>query len=647
MELGNLSNMSVESTPPAGFSSCAEYKANLTGGLPPYQILVFLNPVDNRIWTDRNEGWMGAFKVYVGLLGSVYLLLGLAALILLIKKDCVRLSTKTFFAVYTTIAILGFSRALLLALDPYDILGFISDNFPPWIIVTRILGSLGFPSLVASYTLMVFTLLKIAKANPGKQWYHKWRYVVPIVVLPYVIAIGAEVIGYLAEYPGLLSVIICEMTFALWGVTVCITYLIAGSRLMHQLRKRERNTVRMSGDKSTSAVQKDFAAEEYERHHKHNRRTARKIAIITYGTVLVAFVYSLFTCGNIIMVCLFVFKDCLGFMGVRGNSIAWLVLHIATRTTEIVLTVIMLYSITDVSGVMKLMSRMLAAMFCCKKLRVMECSKQARPHPLTGTLYNSPSKMNAIVQSPNQPTTPNTASTTYSSDHCQLEEGEFTTEGLVNIVVSNSGDSGIQIEATESVQRNYPSNNVDSTTLNNPRSFLLNASSGESSSSIESTTQPQPPPPLPTIVASQLEEDTRQLHSTSGQCGAPLQLEVAVQMEPESSERHAQAELYTESQDDLDVLSADSNSNLIDSISPVHTLEYTQTVSLESERLGVELTENTGQAEAAPRANKPVPKPRKVAPKSRERREKLHEMKQLSQTSISSLSSKMRRKQTV
>ena len=660
-------NTSTPSSTSTAAMSCDEYKQNLTSGLFPYEILVFLNPVDEEIWTERDDVWRSIFKVYLGLLGSIYLMLGLFSVALLIKKDCVRLSTKTFFAVYSTIAVLGFSRALLLALDPYDLLGFISESFRQWIIITRLLGSFGFPSLVASYTLMVFTLLKIAKANPGKQWYHKWRFVIPIVVTPYVIAIGAEVIGYLAEYPGLLSVIVCEMTFALWGLTVLITYLIAGGRLMHQLRKRERNTVRMSASSVARsaeelATQNDFAAQEYQRHHRHNRRTARKIAIITYATVFMACLYSLLTFGNVIMVCLFLFKDCLAHTGVMGNSVAWLGLHISTRATEITLATIMLYSITDMSGVVKFMYRMFVAMCCCKKMKVTECSRLK--HPLAeGTLnndsYNNTCTLNqtltpgsnshreALIGTDRNTNNSNGVITADESQRrsseapCEEEEEPTTTATIFQEKVDLSGmaslgDSGIQLEATDDGQENHPAvnngngDNNDNTASNSPRTFLLHASSkGESSSSIDSA----------------MMQENSQLASplqTSKQTTAPI----VPQTRAESTEALAQTEIHLESQGDVEELHL--NSAYVPYTSPGITMEHT---IVKVEALTTELNDKGCQTdlsvEATPSgtSGKPVPKPRRFAPKSpRERREMQRQQKQLPQTSFSS---KLKRQQTV
>lgn len=660
-------NTSTQVSTSAAATSCDEYKQNLTSGLMPYQILVFLNPTDERIWMDRDDVWRSIFKIYIGLLGSIYLMLGLFSVALLIKKDCVRLSTKTFFAVYSTIAVLGFSRALLLVLDPYNLLGYISQNFHQWIIITRLLGSFGFPSLVASYTLMVFTLLKIAKANPGKQWYHKWRFVIPIVVSPYVIAIGAEVIGYLAKYPGLLSVIICEMTFALWGITILITYLIAGGRLMHQLRKRERNTVRMSGSGITRsaeelATQNDFAAQEYQRHHRHNRRTARKIAIITYVTVFMTFLYSLLTFGNIMMVCLFLFKDCLAHMGARGNSAAWLGLHISTRATEITLATIMLYSITDISGVVKFMYRMFVAMCCCKKMRVTECSRQKHPLAAGGTLNNNNASYNNTLNQTLSPgphshrealigtdqNTNNSNGVIAGDESLMSSGGEEPEETTTTVTIfqekvdlsgmASLGDSGIQLEATEDGQENLPAldnngDNIDGNHVNmasnSPRTFLLHASKGESSSSIDSA------------VTQENSQLAQQLQQTSKKTTAPI---VVPRTKAESTEALAQTEIHMESQGDDE--ERHLNSAYVPYTSPDITLEHTV---VEVETQTTDKACQTDRSEPAPSSSsgsgKPMPKPRKFAPKSpRERREKLRQQKQLPQTSFSS---KLKRQQTV
>ena len=135
-------------------SECNEYIDNITFGIPPYRLLFYINPVDTPIWEPRDKIWDRVFLSYSVVFATLNFLLGLLAVFLIIKRKCIRLKTKTFFAVYTCLAILGFSRALYLAIDPYGVIGWMIDYFPQWTIISRFLSILGFPSLTASYSLV-------------------------------------------------------------------------------------------------------------------------------------------------------------------------------------------------------------------------------------------------------------------------------------------------------------------------------------------------------------------------------------------------------------------------------------------------------------------------------------------------------------
>ena len=100
----------------------------------------------------------------VGVLGFIYTSIPDCRNCFHNTQDCIQLSTRTFFAVYLSIAILGFSRGAFFVLDPFSILGFINNSFTRWVIVSRFLAILGFPSLVAACTLIILTL---ARPIPG------------------------------------------------------------------------------------------------------------------------------------------------------------------------------------------------------------------------------------------------------------------------------------------------------------------------------------------------------------------------------------------------------------------------------------------------------------------------------------------------
>ena len=442
-----LTNDTVQVDEPAPIS-CSMHKINLTADKEPYEILALLTPLNTEIWEKRSVGWMTVFKIYIGVFAAFYMLLAIMAIVMIYRKDCIRLQTKTFLAVYSIIAVLGFSRTLFLILDPYGLIGFIKDHFARWIIISRFIAALGFPSLVASYTLVFLTLLKLSKTSARSKWYQKWKFVAPIAAIPYVIALGAEIIGNTAPYPALISVIACESALTIFGVLICGVFLFAGRRLTHKIRLQERRTIRLSsirtgeGENSQVVEQRtNFAAQEYERHHRRFEKTTRKITIITYATALLGILYSIITATNVVVISLFVFYNCLGFRA-RGSSAAWLILQIGLRSAEIPLALVMFYSITDVTNMVKYIR-----CNCCRKTRQpVPCKRQT------------------------------------ALGHLHLNTSSQSTMGLVESRTTHTSMESVNINAQAAGTESQDAT-VDESDAN-PRAFMLNAQ-GDSESSIE------------------------------------------------------------------------------------------------------------------------------------------------------------------
>lgn len=367
--------------------TCDMYRQQLLEDTPPYLLLTFLTPLDSRLWNERSLTWNVLYKVYSAIFAFLFLVVGLHAVALIIRRECIRMKTKTFFAVYTCIAVLGFSRFLLLALDSFGLIGFIADRFSKWIIVSRFFAVFGFPSLVASYTMVFLTLLKIANASLRKQWYQKWRYVIPVALGPYVIAIGGEVIAHAAPYPLLVSVIACESLFTVWGVVLSITYLFAGFRLLRSINRQQKRTVKRRSVTAQSDVERNpgrahqreaFVNEEYQRRKRGLQNTTRKIVIITNVTAVTGLIYSLANATNLIVLSLIVFRNCFGFMGERGNSTAWFILQVALKSLEVALAANMFYSITDMRALLNNVKGALLCRCCCGRVRMEDSSAHSR-----------------------------------------------------------------------------------------------------------------------------------------------------------------------------------------------------------------------------------------------------------------------------
>ena len=324
-------------------STCFEHIDALNQDLHPYETLSLLAPIDETVWSNRTTTWLILFKIAIGVLALPYLALGITSVVLIIKKNSLRISTKTFFAVYLSMAILGFSRAALLILDPYGILGYIRDSFPGWVIISRFMAALGFPSLVGSCSLIILTLVKLVNAHPGKQWYEYWKYVLVLIAIPYAIGLGAECMGHSHTYAALFAGIICEALFVVWGLFICTAYLAAGTRLLKNVRKRHRRATR------TSEFPHQRETEIYHRSHNTRKMAAtRKILTITFGTAMAGILYSLISAGVLVLLLLLIFGNCMG--GRRPtNSTIWLAMQFANHLSELLLATLITYSITDVS----------------------------------------------------------------------------------------------------------------------------------------------------------------------------------------------------------------------------------------------------------------------------------------------------------
>ena len=328
---------------------CFEQIEFINNGLAAYQTFHLLVPNDTRIWTPRDEIWDIFFLVSSSILALFYMLLGISSVVLIFKKECLRLPAHTFLAIYSSMAILGFSRALYLSLDPFGILGYIGRFFPAWVIISRVLAAFGFPSLVASCTLIIFTLFKLTNAKPGKQWYESWCKVFVITAIPYVIALTTEALGHIDTYPALFFGTICEISFVLWGLSICIAFLLSGVRLLRKLKERHRKATLVSSDLNDTNFQRAECIR-LSKHQKKTKRIGQKIAKITYGTAIAGILYSLASAGAVVMHLLLIFHSCMGLR--LTNSIAWLVITILVFIFEIVLVVFVMYSITDTSPVM-------------------------------------------------------------------------------------------------------------------------------------------------------------------------------------------------------------------------------------------------------------------------------------------------------
>ena len=375
-----------------------EHIDNITVGKHPYMLLFYLNPVPSSVWEPTSTTWLYIFKVYSAVFSLLFFMIGILSIIIAIKRNCHRLKAKTIIGVYTCLAIFGITRGLHLAIDPHGIIGWLVEYFPEWSIISRLLATAGFPSFSAAYILVFITLYKSTEMMSSRLWHQDWRVIVVIVIINYGIAIVAEAVSNSAAYPALFSIIVCSALFSIWGMITCVIYLFVGSRLLFKLKKQHVKSMRMSAsfadDRGRKLRQKTrtqssedvFYNESYQKKYDKISQTVRKITIITFLSAAVGVIYSLLNLVALFFTSWLIIVDCIGLNGL-GDPILWLSIQITLSIIELPLAIIMLYSVTDLGGMLK--------QCCCCSNGVQSSTSSAAPLPIS---YDSGLSASAVSQ---------------------------------------------------------------------------------------------------------------------------------------------------------------------------------------------------------------------------------------------------------
>ena len=317
-------------------------------------------------WNVRNEIWYASFDAMLVLLCVLNTGLVACALLSLYQRRALarfpKVRRSTFIAIDIALAILGVSRVTFLSLDPWGQ----NEYFvcQGCAIVSRFLSTLAFPSLTASYTLLFITLWTSARMRLGSLMIQKLRILLPLCFSHYGIAIIVEVIASLPMPPNAAIgiIITCEAIFALWGIILCTSFMIAGVRLIRTINlsahssslvcrdtpERTRHDL-MKGQESpavryqqrTKSMARNLAQEKHQ-------RAVKKISRITYLAASLAILYSCIILTNLVLICLNLFDGCPGKIGEKAPSTErWLSIIFLQLVIEFFLAALLSYANTD------------------------------------------------------------------------------------------------------------------------------------------------------------------------------------------------------------------------------------------------------------------------------------------------------------
>ena len=325
------------------------------------EAMSLLAPNDD-VWGKRSNAWYVFFDLTVAVYILLFIILAFAALIMLFKRHLVaRFKVRTFVAIDLALLTLGISRALFLSLDPWGQNGYFTCT--GCTILSRLIASLTFPSLTASYTLVFITLWISAKRmQPGSLWIQKLKVIVPLCFVHYAVAVSLEVIAtlQLPAYHIIITLIFCEAVFAVWGICVSIAFMMAGTRLLKMVKRSARTSSVVCKDsphmtrhdliikkETPTQYRRTRTPSRYKEQEKH-RRAVRKITLITYFTASLSTLYSVLVMINLTYTSVNLFHQCAGNIAdAKPHPELWLIFHISMLTVELLLGILLTYSIVD------------------------------------------------------------------------------------------------------------------------------------------------------------------------------------------------------------------------------------------------------------------------------------------------------------
>ena len=383
-------NSSYEYVTSNGTAICEPFNTSRT----VYSIFSLVVPNDGENWVQRTDAYWAFFYIMLVVFGLLYLCLALGCVILLLKRHLAqRFRVRTFVAIDLALMVLGFSRVLFFILDPWGQSGFC--NHYACIVISRLIGALSFPSLTASYTLVLITLWSSTRMQLGQSWIQRLKILIPMCFIHYGVAIAFEILGSIPTGSSMIVIIllvICETTFSSWGFLVCFSFLVTGHRLLKKVERSVRSSSIICKDSPNITRHQLIENSKFQNQLQNGRkrtkstlklkhmlrekhkRAVQKVSRITYITVLLGMLYSMVTFINLILICLSLFYGCPGFLGTQTKQHpgVWLTLRYVAFVLELLLAVLLTYSISDYQPILNLL--------CCGMRKV----GSRQPSPISG-----------------------------------------------------------------------------------------------------------------------------------------------------------------------------------------------------------------------------------------------------------------------
>ena len=181
-------------------------------------------------WSKAFVEWGAAWEFHVYLFALIFLGFAVYATYFIGHGLNVGLHRKYLgFCLNVIMLILGFARSFVLFTDPYH-QGDIIHN----VSITRVLWSLGSPSLTSADCLVILALVETAKISLAPQKMQKLSFVLTIIIVHFILVLVTDfVVSEFVEAKAML--VFCQGFFTMWGAILGVGYFVLGYKLDQKL----------------------------------------------------------------------------------------------------------------------------------------------------------------------------------------------------------------------------------------------------------------------------------------------------------------------------------------------------------------------------------------------------------------------------
>lgn len=184
------------------------------------------NPEPRPEWSTAIKIWGKAWYLHIYLFAVVYISIAVTSSVGLVDDVLSGQSIKGLkLALYLSLLFFGFSRAIILLVDPYSSLGTLEP------LSAYIMWSLGFPCVLTALGLLLLVFIDATNmVNVAPPRFQKLSTALGVMVVNAIIAVGTDII-FLRIQKLFILMMICHLYFVLFGVILTIGFFRVGFKL--------------------------------------------------------------------------------------------------------------------------------------------------------------------------------------------------------------------------------------------------------------------------------------------------------------------------------------------------------------------------------------------------------------------------------